>query len=135
VSVSEKEKASYSISEAAKLLRISVGMLREYERRGLIKPHRNPKNNYRLFSKADLEWIRCLRELIHRQGLSIEGVQRLLTVMPCWEIKKCSEREKKRCLVFPKERGQDRSSAGKKFAGVMEAVRAAGSALGRIGGD
>lgn len=74
-------------------------MIREYEKDGLIKPYRNPSNGYRLFSNDDIRWIRCVRDLIHQQGLNIKGIQRLLMVMPCWKIKNCPEETRQKCTA------------------------------------
>lgn len=90
-------RATYYISTAAKMLGMSVRMLREYEKDGLIKPHRNPSNGYRLFSNEDIQWIRCIRDLIHKEGLNIKGIRRLLMVMPCWEIKNCPKETREKC--------------------------------------
>lgn len=89
--------AHYNISTAARMLGISARMLREYEKDGLIKPLRNPSNRYRLFSNEDLQWIRCIRQLIHHEGLNIKGIRRLLTFMPCWELKKCPTEIRLKC--------------------------------------
>lgn len=93
----DRRAAHYNISTAAKMLGMSVRMLREYEKDGLIKPYRNPSNGYRLFSNEDLQWIRCIRELIHQKGLNIKGIRRLLTVMPCWEVKDCPKEIRAKC--------------------------------------
>lgn len=93
----DKSEAIYSISTAAEKLGMGVRMLREYEKDGLIKPYRNPSNGYRLFSNGDIQWIRCIRDLIHRQGISIKGIRRLLMVLPCWEIKNCPKETKDKC--------------------------------------
>ena len=87
----------YPISVAAKLLNVHPRTLRIYEAEGLICPHRN--GGKRFFSRSDLEWIQCLRSLIHEDNISIEGIKRLLKVMPCWKIKNCSAKKKKNCLA------------------------------------
>ncbi len=51
----ETRATHYNISTAAKMLGMSVRMLREYEKDGLIKPYRDPSNGYRLFSNDDLQ--------------------------------------------------------------------------------
>ena len=94
---SNKRQGTYSISDAAKKLGMSIRMVREYEKHGLIKPSRNPSNGYRLFSKEDIQWIRCIRDIIHQDGISIKGIQRLLSVLPCWEIKNCPREIREKC--------------------------------------
>jgi len=94
---SNKRQVIYSISDAAKKLGMSVRMIREYEKYGLIKPCRNPSNGYRLFSKEDIQWIQCIRNMIHQDGISIKGIRRLLSVLPCWEIKGCPKEIREKC--------------------------------------
>ncbi|NLF82947.1 MAG: MerR family transcriptional regulator [Candidatus Gastranaerophilales bacterium] len=85
----------YPMGVAARILDVHPRTLRIYEEEGLIKPCR--QGGKRFFSQNDLEWIRCLRSLIHDDNISIEGVKRLLEVMPCWQLKNCSEEKRKHC--------------------------------------
>lgn len=79
----------YPIGVAARLLNVHPRTLRIYEAEGLIKPaHRGSR---RMFSPNDIKWIECLRAMIHDQGISIPGLKKLLTLIPCWEIKNCPE--------------------------------------------
>ena len=77
----------YPISVAAKLLSVHPRTLRIYEEEGLIKPAR--QGNKRYFSNDDIEWVTCLRTLIHEKGISIPGIKLLLELTPCWEITNC----------------------------------------------
>ena len=43
------------VREAAQFLGVSTGTLRNWEKSGKIKTHRNPVNGYRLYKKKDLE--------------------------------------------------------------------------------
>jgi len=79
----------YAIGIAAELLDVHPRTLRLYEESGLIKPAR--RNNRRLYSNHDLTWVRCIRHLIHDQGLNQEGLRRLLALIPCWEIRQCDQ--------------------------------------------
>jgi DNA-binding transcriptional MerR regulator len=95
-------KAVYPIGIVAELLKIHPRTLRIYEREGLIKPAR--RSGKRFFSNNDLKWLKCLRKLIHEDGLNIAGIKRLLTLASCWEIRQCSTEERKDCpavLDFP----------------------------------
>ena len=49
------------IKDAAALLGVSPGTLRNWEKLGKLKAHRNPNNQYRLYKKVDLE--RLLKEI------------------------------------------------------------------------
>jgi MerR family transcriptional regulator/heat shock protein HspR len=88
----------YSIGIAAKLLDVHPRTLRIYEDEGLIKPHR--QGGKRFYSKKDLAWVCCLRSLIHENNISIEGLKRLLELMPCWKLKNCNEKTRKQCLRY-----------------------------------
>ena len=46
--------------------------IRIYEEEGLVKPSRQGSKRY--FSNDDIEWIQCLRDLIHDDGISIPGL-------------------------------------------------------------
>jgi len=43
------------IKDAAALLGVSPSTLRNWEKLGKLKTHRNPNNKYRLYKKLDLE--------------------------------------------------------------------------------
>ena len=95
-------KPVYPIGIVAELLNIHPRTLRIYEREGLIKPAR--RSGKRFFSNNDLKWLRCLRKLIHEDGLNIAGIKKLLTLATCWEIRQCAEEERQSCpamLDFP----------------------------------
>ena len=44
-------------SEAAKFLGVSPGTVRNWEKKGKLRAHRLPQNDYRLFLKKDLEAV------------------------------------------------------------------------------
>ena len=88
----------FPISVAAKLLDVHPRTLRIYEEEGLLKPAR--QGNKRFFSNDNIEWVRCLRKLIHEEGISIPGVKKLLDLTPCWQIKNCPEDVRSSCTAF-----------------------------------
>ena len=94
----DKNDSIYPISVAARLLSVHPRTLRIYEEEGFVKPFR--KGNKRYFSNDDIEWIQCLRELIHDKGISIPGIKMLLDLSPCWEIKKCPSDVRDKCSAF-----------------------------------
>ena len=96
--VVENSRPIFPISVAAKLLDVHPRTLRIYEEEGLLKPSR--QGNKRFFSNDDIEWVRCLRRLIHEEGISIPGVKKLLELTPCWEIKNCPEDVRSNCTAF-----------------------------------
>lgn len=88
----------YPISVAAKLLSVHPRTLRIYEEEGLIKPAR--QGNKRYFSNDDIEWVTCLRTLIHEKGISIPGIKLLLDLTPCWEITNCPPEKREECSAY-----------------------------------
>jgi MerR family transcriptional regulator/heat shock protein HspR len=89
----------YSIGEAADILGLSVPTLRLYEREGLILPTRK-SSKHRLYTEADLERIRCLRETINHKKIGIAGIRTLLSMIPCWKIKSCPENVRGSCPAY-----------------------------------
>lgn len=89
----------YSISSAAELLGISVHTLRMYEREKLLIPFKK-ETNHRRYSKMDIEKIECIREAINREKISIAGIKRIYSLIPCWNVVNCSKEEKANCKAF-----------------------------------
>ena len=89
----------YTISNAAKLLNTSVHTLRMYEREGLIIPFRKDSNQ-RLYSDKDLERVRCIQNTINQDKINIEGLRRVLSILPCWAIVKCSVNDRENCEFY-----------------------------------
>lgn len=90
----------YTIRVASKLSGISPGTIREYERQGLLRTHRDSQNNHRLFTQGEIKWITHIWQLIHDEGLNYEGIRRLLLTTPCWKILRCPVDSKEKCKVF-----------------------------------
>ncbi len=97
----------FPISVAAKLLGVHPRTIRIYEDEGLIKPSRRGQKRY--FSQDDIQWIQCIRYLIHEEGVSIPGIKKLLKLSPCWEIKVCPPEIRENCSAYV-----DRSGSSQK---------------------
>jgi len=93
----DRARPVYTIGTAAEILGVHPRTLRLYEDGGLIRPAR--KNNRRFYSESDLEWIGCVRYLIHAKGLNQEGLRRLLALIPCSQIVGCAPETKARCAA------------------------------------
>jgi MerR family transcriptional regulator/heat shock protein HspR len=89
----------YTISTAARLLGIAIPTLRMYESEGLIIPFKK-SSQHRLYSELDLERVRCLRSTINGGKMGIESIRRMLALIPCWAIIRCSEKDRKKCEAF-----------------------------------
>jgi len=94
-----KEDKKYKIGEVAKNIGISVETIRMYERSGILLTQKS-QSGQRYFNENDLHWINCIRRLIKEQGLNLEGIRRMLALLPCLELRPCSEEEKKNCPAF-----------------------------------
>ena len=86
----------YTIGEAADLIGVSVPTIRMYEREGLIIPLRKA-SRHRLFAEGDLERIRSIRRAINTEKVSIAGIRRLMSLVPCWKMNGCSQDSKASC--------------------------------------
>ncbi len=89
----------YTIGEAADILGVSIPTIRMYEREGLIIPYRK-NSKHRRFAQSDIDRIRCIRNMINHDKVSIAGIRRLLSLIPCWSVKNCPEEERAACEAF-----------------------------------
>lgn len=95
-----ESQRSYSISEAADILCVSVPTLRMYEREGLVIPSRRD-SGHRAYTETQLERIRCYRQTMAHDKITIAHLKRLLSLIPCWEINQCSESSRATCKAYP----------------------------------
>ncbi|MCP4156489.1 MAG: MerR family transcriptional regulator [bacterium] len=89
----------YTIGVAAEKVGISVHSFRQYEREGLIIPHKTATGR-RLYSDLEIEKMRCIKLMIREEGLNFEGIRRLMALVPCWKLRECKEKERKTCPAF-----------------------------------
>lgn len=65
------------IRQAARLLGVSIDILRNWERNGLITIPRNTNNGYRLYGSAEISRLRVIR-MLSRAGYSLMAILRML---------------------------------------------------------
>ena len=94
----------YSIGEVAAALGISVEMIRLYDRLGLIIISKSEKGR-RVFSDIDIERLKCIRSAINDHKISIEGILRMQSLVPCWSHIQCPENQRKECPAFLRSSG------------------------------
>ena len=70
------ERALFSISVASEVTGVNPQMLRVYEQKGLLTPHRT-EGGTRRYSRNELELVREIDALI-KTGLNLAGVERVL---------------------------------------------------------
>ena len=93
------EEKRYKIGEVSRRLDVAVETIRMYEREGLIVIAKT-ETGQRYYNDDDLHWLGCIRQLIKEQGLNIEGIRRLLSLIPCWQIKPCSQEDREGCPAY-----------------------------------
>lgn len=94
----QDDKAVFTIGMVASMLNVHPRTLRNYEDKGLVMPVR--KGAWRYYTMRDVQWIACLREMIHTHGVSINAVIKLLKYTPCWNIINCPFEQRQRCSAF-----------------------------------
>ena len=87
------------IGQVARELDIAVETIRMYEHSGLLIPQRTPSGQ-RQFTEHDVEWIKCIRQMVKELGLNLAGIRRILALVPCWELRPCSEEERTACPAY-----------------------------------
>jgi len=95
----DKNAPLLTIAIAARLLGVSEGTLRTYDRRGLILVHKTG-GNQRLYSESDIERLRCIRGAITEHKISIEGIRHMQSMIPCWEYVHCATEQRETCPAF-----------------------------------
>lgn len=90
----------YPIGVVSRLLGVSVHTLRMYEREGLILTNRGVNQKNRLYSKADIERIQCILEAIRKKQFTIASIKTMLSMVPCWKIINCPEKERIACPAY-----------------------------------
>ncbi|HUI10857.1 MAG TPA: MerR family transcriptional regulator [Bacteroidota bacterium] len=102
----------YTIGTVARLLGVSVHTLRMYEKKGLILPS-HADSGHRLYSRHDLDRLKCIRSAINDEKISIEGIRRVFTLIPCWAIVNCPAEEREICPAYTGHAGPCWNAAGK----------------------
>jgi DNA-binding transcriptional MerR regulator len=93
----DPDKEPLAIGEVSKLLGVSLDIIRNSERNGLITVPRNSYNNYRLFGKKEIERLRVIR-MLTRAGYSHMAILRMFL-----ELDAGNTRDLKRVLDTPRE--------------------------------
>lgn len=97
--VANFEDPILSIGVMAEKVGVSPETLRLYEREGLLLPKKSAKGT-RSYSLHDVVRVLCIRSLIHERKMNIAGIKHLLALIPCWDIKPCSENERQNCPAY-----------------------------------
>ena len=90
------DESPLTIGEASKLLGVSIDVIRNAERNGLITVPRNSYNKYRLFGKKEIERLRIIR-MLTRAGYSHMSILRMFL-----ELDSGNTRDLKKTLDTPR---------------------------------
>jgi DNA-binding transcriptional MerR regulator len=90
MSVDSDGEPRRSIGEVSKILGISLDVIRNAERNGLIAIPRNAYNNYRLFGKREIERLRIIR-MLSKTGYSHMAILRMFLVLDAGNIRSLKE--------------------------------------------
>jgi len=91
-----EDRKLYKIGVTAEMVGVSVPTLRMYENEGLLIPIKSDGGT-RYFDEQDIAWIRCIRRMITELGLNLEGIRRLLALIPCRDFRKCDDAHHAHC--------------------------------------
>jgi MerR family transcriptional regulator/heat shock protein HspR len=72
-----EDRAVYVISVAAEIAGVHPQTLRNYEREGLLAPHRT-SGNTRRYSDHDIELLRQIQDLTQEMGINLAGVKMVI---------------------------------------------------------
>ena len=73
----DRPRQRVHIGQAARHLNVTVDMLRNWERNGLIEVPRDPGNHYRLYGTAEFGRLRVIRTLV-QSGYSLMAILRMM---------------------------------------------------------
>ena len=90
------------IGDVARKLGVAVSTVRKYEAAGVVLPVRTI-GKHRLFSDDDLFWLGCVRDMITHKGMTLEAIKRMVTLMPCWEMRQCPTEERAMCPAYTED--------------------------------
>lgn len=83
------DRPMFVISVAAELANVHPQTLRMYEKKELIRPQRS-SGRVRLYSEADIEWVKEIQVLTQNIGINLAGVRRIMELQE--ELRMAQER-------------------------------------------
>ena len=101
LTASRREEEPLSIGEVSKRLGVSIDVIRNWERNGLIRVPRNSYNKYRLFGKREIERMWIIR-MLSRAGYSHMAMLRMFL-----ELDAGNTRDLKKVLDTPRPDEED----------------------------
>jgi DNA-binding transcriptional MerR regulator len=109
------DESPLSIGEVSKLLGVSIDVIRNAERNGLITVPRSSYNNYRLFGKREIERLRIIR-MLSKAGYSHMSILRMII-----ELDKGNIHNLKKTLDTPRPDEEDIFTAADRWLTTLHA--------------
>ena len=92
-------QAVFTLGITSKLSGIPAHSIRQYIDRGLLIPYKLDSMRH-LFSSDDVNRLKHIHDLIQDRGLNFAGIRSLFSMVPCWAIVKCSEKDREKCEAY-----------------------------------
>ena len=92
----------YTLSVTSNLSGIPVHSIRQYIDKGLMIPFKK-ESSRNLFSQVDILRLKYIHRLLENDGLNIAGIKTLLSLIPCWAIRRCSDEDRTKCQAYISE--------------------------------
>lgn len=118
------------VGQAAEYLNVTVDMLRNWERNGLIDVPRDPENGYRLYGTTEFGRIRVIRTLV-QSGYSLMAILRMLLQFDAGKID-----DLRGALDIPRDEGFEDSVeiiADRWLSGLLELEERAQAVIRQLG--
>lgn len=97
--VNDIHQPVYTLGVTSSLSGIPAHSIRQYIDKGLLIPYKLDSKRH-LFSASDVERLKHINFLIHEQGLNFAGIRTLMSMIPCWAIRQCSETDRQECKAY-----------------------------------
>jgi MerR family transcriptional regulator/heat shock protein HspR len=94
----------FTLGVASSLSGVPEHSIRQYIDRGLIIPYTKESKRH-LFSQVDIIRLKYIQKKISEDGLNIAGIKAVLSLIPCWAIRKCKVRDRDCCDAFTDNAG------------------------------
>lgn len=94
-----KSTPLYTLSVVSVLSGIPIHSVMQYIEKGLIIPFKK-ESGRNLFSDIDVSRLKYIRYLLEDRGLNIAGIKALMSLIPCWAIRKCSDKDRSICEAY-----------------------------------
>ena len=89
----------YTLSVVSTLTGIHKPSILQYISKGLIIPFKK-ESGRNLFSDVDVLRLKYIRFQLEEQGLNIAGIKAMLSLIPCWAIRNCSQEDRTNCAAY-----------------------------------